>query len=136
MMTALSAGSAVEPREAFTPDGPVAESPRDSESIVISLTVDQAMSLQHSIPLLIADVRRQLAGRASSLTEVTVDLSAVPPIPACAPLLLLFRLLRRVVSRTTKLVVVGVNPALTACLVAGLPDDVLVVDQTGRRWPG
>jgi hypothetical protein len=94
------------------------------------------MSLQHSIPLVIADVRRQLAGRASSLTEVTVDLSAVPPIPACAPLLLLFRLLRRVVSRTTKLVVVGVNPALTACLVAGLPDDVLVVDQTGRRWPG
>jgi hypothetical protein len=136
MMTALSAGSAVEPRAAFTPDGPVAESPRDSESIVISLTADQAMSLQHSIPLVIADVRRQLAGRASSLTEVTVDLSAVPPIPACAPLLLLFRLLRRVVSRTTKLVVVGVNPALTACLVAGLPDDVLVVDQTGRRWPG
>jgi hypothetical protein len=135
-MAALSAGSAVGAGAAFTLGGPVAEPVRDYESIVISLTADQAMSLQRSIPLVIAGVRRQLAGRASAIVEVTVDLSAVPPIPACAPLLLLFRLLRRVVGPTTKLVVVGVSPALTACLVAGLPDDVLVVDQTGRRWPG
>ncbi|WP_445189165.1 hypothetical protein ACTXG6_19110 [Pseudonocardia sp. Cha107L01] len=93
--------------------------------------------MQRSIPKLLRDARRQLAGRRDRTTEVAIvlDLSAVPSMPSCAPLLCLIRLLRRVSGSTSQVTVTGVTPAIRAGLIAGLPAGVTVVDQTGRRWP-
>jgi hypothetical protein len=107
----------------------------EAESISVSVTFDQATDLHHSIPVLVRDVRRQLRRRRGNPGDrVTIDLSAVPPVPACAPLLLLFGLVRRVVGAKPDIVVTGTSPALAACLVAGLPEGVVVVDQSDRRW--
>jgi hypothetical protein len=65
---------------------------------------------------------------------VVVDLSAVPPNPAYAPLLLLLRLMRRLVAPSTRSEVTGTSSDLAACLVAVLPAGV-VVDRSGRRRP-
>jgi hypothetical protein len=61
---------------------------------------------------------------------VVVDLSAVPPNPAYAPLLLLLRLMRRLVAPSTRSEVTGTSSDLAACLVAVLPAGV-VVDRSG-----
>lgn len=106
------------------------------DQIVLTITADQAQSLHRSIHLLVDSARRQLARRGGVGAGMTVDLWAVPPTPACASLLLLFRLLRQLLRPTSEIVVIGVTPALAPCLMARLPDGVLMVDQTGRRWPG
>jgi hypothetical protein len=86
------------------------------------------------MPHLVAEVRRQLRQHGDTARDVTIDLSALPPTPACAPLLMLFTLVRRLLSADAGIVVTGVSPALRACLVAELPTGVTVVDRRGRRW--
>lgn len=106
-----------------------------SAPVVLHVSADQARELHRSISLLVTDARRRLARRNTADPHLIVDLSAVPPIPACAPLLLLLRLLRRAGPAAT-ITVTGPNSALAPCLVAGLPPGVVLVDRSGRRWPG
>jgi hypothetical protein len=71
------------------------------------------------------------------LRDLVVDLSAVPPTPIAAPLLLLVNLLRRLVGGDGRIEVVGVSPAILGALTAfDLPAEVTVTDTRGRRWPG
>jgi hypothetical protein len=86
------------------------------------------------MPHLVDEVRRQLRHHGDTARDVTIDLSELPPTPACAPLLMLFTLVRRLLSADARIVVTGVNPALRPCLVAELPTGVTVVDGRGRRW--
>lgn len=118
--------------------GPRAEAPVTPElgDIAVSLTAHEVRTLSSSIPGIVHGVRRQLSERGDPGDQVTVDLSAVPPVPACAPLLSLFGLVRRTVGPKPLIVVTGANAALAACLVADLPDGVVLVDRRGRRWPG
>jgi hypothetical protein len=88
------------------------------------------------MPYLVEEVRRQLRRHGDPAREVIIDLSSLPPTPACAPLLMLFTLVRRLLTADAGIVVTGVNPALRACLVAELPTGVTVVDRRGRRWSG
>ena len=87
------------------------------------------------VPYLVQEVRRRLRDHGSA-GNVVVDLSAVPPAPTCAPLLMLFGLIRRLLNPDAQIVVTGVSPAVRACLVADLPKGVTVVDRRGRRWSG
>jgi hypothetical protein len=87
------------------------------------------------MPHLIENVRRRLQEAEDAPPPVVIDLSGIPPTPACAPLLMLFRLVRRMLPTTSPVVVTGVSAALGACLVVDLPAGVVVIDQRGRRWP-
>jgi hypothetical protein len=109
-----------------------------ADTVVVALTAEHAWSMHNTIPMLLSTVRRQLANRRHETRVVVVelDLTAVPPTPICAPLLRLITLLLQVAGRSSEVVVTGASPALAAGLIAGLPDRVVVVDQTGRRWPG
>ena len=117
------------------------ERPVGKEKVEIALDPHQVEDLPRAIPRLLDEVRgklSRLAGRRAP--EVVIDLSAVPPVPACSPLLLLFRLvrllLRRSVGPDARVVVTGVGPALSACFVPDLPTGVVLVDTRGRRWSG
>lgn len=114
---------------------PGSEPPRPPVPVLVRVTAEQARSLDRAIPVLVRNARRQLddepQGRA-----VVLDLSAVPPMPACAPLLFLIALLRRAGGPTSRITAIGVSPALASCLIADLPDGVDVVDRNGRRWSG
>jgi hypothetical protein len=102
---------------------------------VLHITADQARNLHRTIPVLVADIRQRLAGQRDEL-NIMLDLSAVPPTPAAAPLLFLVNLLRRITSPNLEIVVVGVAPALAAAMTAyDLPQNVTLVDTRGRRWP-
>jgi hypothetical protein len=101
--------------------------------IFVSVTAKQAANMARSIPVLVRQVRRELANQTSGNVSVRVDLSDLPPAPICAPLLTLLRLLTRL-PNSSSVLVVGVGPALLPCLTAGLPAGVTVVDQAGRRW--
>jgi hypothetical protein len=108
-----------------------------ADTVVVALTAEHARSLHYSIPMLLSLVRRQLANRRhQTRVVVELDLTAVPPMPICAPLLRLITLLLQVAGRASDVVVTEASPALAAGLIAGLPDRVVVVDQAGRRWPG
>jgi len=87
------------------------------------------------MPYLVQEVRRRLRDHGSA-GNVVVDLSAVPPAPTCAPLLMLFGLIRRLLNPDAEILVTGASPAVRACLVADLPKGVTVVDRRGRRWSG
>jgi hypothetical protein len=104
----------------------------------IQVTPDDARTLHRSIPRLVAEARRRLAASPGMPgRDLVVDLSAVPPTPIAAPLLLLVNLLRRLVGRDGRIDVVGVSPALAAALTAfDLPAEVTVTDTRGRRRPG
>jgi hypothetical protein len=113
----------------------------DEGKVELALSAHQVEDLARTIPRLLDEVRRQLARLAGRpAPDVVIDLSAVPPVPACSPLLLLFRLVRRLVRRSVgpdaHVVVAGVGPALSACLVPDLPTGVVLVDPRGRRWSG
>jgi hypothetical protein len=131
--------AAVTATEPASIPNPRAEEPvaREPEPTSLTLTAYLARTLSHSIPVLIHSVRHQLIRQGGNPgDQVTIDLSAVPPVPACAPLLSLFGLVRRAVGSKPGIVVTGTSPALAACLVADLPDGVVVVGRTGSRWPG
>lgn len=104
--------------------------------ISLTLTPHEVRTLSYSIHGLMQSVRDQLSRQGGCVDRVSIDLSAVPPLPACAPLLSLFGLVRRAVGSKPDIVVTGPSPALASCLIADLPDGVIVVDRTGRRWPG
>ena len=107
---------------------------RQRVPVVLRLSPQQASDLPRWMPHLVAEVRRQLRQHGDTARDVTIDLSALPPTPACAPLLMLFTLVRRLLSADAGIVVTGVSPALRACLIAELPTGVTVVDRRGRRW--
>jgi hypothetical protein len=113
------------------PSTPRSAAPRP---LLLELAPHQARDLPRWIPHLIQHVRGRLPGSGNAPPAVVIDLSGVPPTPACAPFLLLFRLVRRLSGSRSPVVVTGVNAALCACLVAGLPAGVMVIDQRGRRW--
>jgi hypothetical protein len=105
------------------------------EPLILTVTAHQAGNLPHWTPHLVQHVRHRLRQRsADAPPAVVIDLSAVPPTPACAPLLMLFRLVRRSVDPKSPVVVTGVNVALSACLVDELPTGVTLIDRRGRRW--
>ena len=59
-----------------------------ADTVVVALTAEHARSLHYSIPMLLSLVRRQLANRRhQTRVVVELDLTAVPPMPICAPLL-------------------------------------------------
>jgi len=98
------------------------ERPVGKEKVEVALDPHQVEDLPRAIPRLLDEVRgklSRLAGRRAP--EVVIDLSAVPPVPACSPLLLLFRLVRRLLRRSVgpdaRVVVTGVGPALWVCTV-------------------
>ena len=65
-----------------------------ADTLVVALTAEHARSLHYSIPMLLSLVRRQLANRQhQTRVVVELDLTAVPPMPICAPLLRLITLL-------------------------------------------
>ena len=107
-----------------------------SRSVVLRLTPEHVRTFHRSIPLLVRDVRRQLALRRSDdVHDVVLDLSDVPPTPAAAPLLFLVRLLRRLTDEDVRIEVSGVSPALAAALTPfDMPDRVAITDTMGRRW--
>lgn len=106
-----------------------------ADPVLLRLTPHQAADLPRWIPHLVADVRSRLAQQpAQTSPSVTIDLSALPASAACAPLLFLFGLVRRLVGTTSEVVVTGVNAALGPCLLAGLPAGVTVIDHRRRRW--
>jgi hypothetical protein len=104
--------------------------------MVVRVTADEAASLHRSISRLLREARHKLASRDDrAKRELVLDLSAVPPVPAVAPLLLLVRLLRSLLGPGGRVDVTGVNPALVGALTAfALPDGVGLVDTRGRRW--
>jgi hypothetical protein len=110
---------------------------REPAPLRLMVTVDDIKSLHRRIPGLVGEVRQQFSSSPESpRRDLVVDLSAVPPSPAAAPLLFLVHLLRRLVG-DGKVEVVGVTPALAGALTAyELPEDVTVIDVRGRRWPG
>jgi hypothetical protein len=105
--------------------------------VVVRVTAEEVTNLHRSISVLVWGARHKLASQADDAKrELVLDLSAVPPVPAVAPLLLLIRLLRRLVEPDGRVDVTGVTPALAAALTAfDLPDGVGLVDAQGRRWP-
>jgi hypothetical protein len=108
------------------------------EPVRIQVTPDDARTLHRSIPRLVDRARRGLAASpGTTRRDIVVDLSAVPPTPIAAPLLLLVNLLRRLVGGNGRIEVIGVSPALAGALTAfDLPVEVTVTDTSGRRWPG
>ncbi|MFC5235564.1 hypothetical protein [Pseudonocardia zijingensis] len=104
--------------------------------IELAVTPFEARNLPYTIHGIMRSVRDQLSRMGGSADQVTIDLSAVPPLPACAPLLALFQHVQRAVGPRATIVVIGPSPALAACLRADLPEGVVLVDRTGRRWPG
>jgi hypothetical protein len=74
--------------------------------------------------------------RRTARRDLVVDLSAVRPSPAVAPLFFLVHLLCRLVG-DGKIDIIGVTPAFVGALTAfELPNNATVVDVRGRRWPG
>lgn len=108
-----------------------------SRPVVLRLTPEHVRTFHRSIPILVREVRRQLAGRRpEDVHEVVVDLIDVPPAPAAAPLLFLIRLLRRLTDVDGRVEVTGVSPAIAAALTPfDLPEKVTLTDTNGRRWP-
>jgi hypothetical protein len=106
-------------------------------AVVVRVTADEAASLHRNISSLVREARHKLASRADrAKRELVLDLSAVPPVPAVAPLLLLVRLLRSLLGPGGRVSVTWVTPALVGALAAfALPDGVDLVDRRGRRWP-
>jgi hypothetical protein len=105
------------------------------DQVVLHITADQVRNPHRTIPILVAEVQQRLAGQWDDL-GITLDLSAVPPTPAAAPLLFLVNLLRRISSPKAEIVVTGITPALAAAMTAyDLPQNVTFVDARGRRWP-
>lgn len=104
--------------------------------VVVRLTADEATLLHRSMSRLVRESRQRLVSRPEGARrELVLDLSAVPPVPVLAPLLLLIRLLRRLLGPDGRMDVTGVNPALVGALTAfDLPDGVGLVDTRGRRW--
>lgn len=106
------------------------------EPVRIRVTPDDARTLHRSIPRLVREARGLLAASPGTpWRDLVVDLSAVPPMPIAAPLILLVNLLRRLTGdgRTD---VVGVSPALAGALTAFDLREVTVTDTRGRRWTG
>jgi hypothetical protein len=120
-----------------TAPAPVPTAPA-AQPVRIRVTPDDARTLHRSIPRLVAEARRRLAASPGTPgRDLVVDLSAVPPTPIAAPLLLLVNLLRRLVGSDGRIDAVGVSPALAAALTAfDLPAEVTVTDTRGRRRPG
>lgn len=116
---------------------PVRTSVPEPAPLRLTVTADDVATLHRRIPELVGRVRQQLSSSpASPRRDLVVDLSAVPPSPAVAPLLFLVHLLRRTVGDGT-VDIVGVTPALVGALTAfELPGNVTVIDVRGRRWPG
>jgi len=110
---------------------------REPAPLHLQVTPDDARTLHRRIPEIVGQVRHQLSSWPDSpRPDIVVDLSAVPPSPAAAPLLFLVHLLRRLVGEG-KIDVVGVTPALASALTAyELPSNITVIDVRGRRWPG
>ena len=108
-----------------------------SRPVVLRLTPEHVRTFYRSIPILVREVRRQLAGRRpEDVHEVVLDLIDVPPAPAAAPLLFLIRLLRRLTDVDGRVEVTGVSPAIAAALTPfDLPEKVTLTDTNGRRWP-
>ena len=108
-----------------------------SQPVVLRLTPEHVRKFHRNIPILVREVRRQLASRHSAdVREVVLDLSDVPPTPAAAPLLLLVRLLRRLTDEDVQIEVSGVSPALAAALIPfDMSERVTITDTSGRRWP-
>lgn len=104
--------------------------------VVVRVTAGEAAFLHRSVSRLVREAQLQLASRVDGARrELVLDLSAVPPIPALAPLLLLIRLVRRLLGPGGRVDVTGVNPALAGALAAfDLPEGVGLVDRRGRRW--
>lgn len=76
--------------------------------VVLRATPKQIGDLERSIPLLVSQVRRQLGSdRDGVRREIVLDLSAVPPMPVVAPLLLLVRLLGGLTGPGGKVEVIG-----------------------------
>ena len=115
------------------PPGPT----ENRHPVVVRVTADEAATLHRSISGLVRDARHKLASRVDGARRgLVLDLSAMPPMPAVAPLLLLIRLLRRLQQPGGSVDVIGVNPALAGALTAfDLPDGVGVVTTGGRRYP-
>ncbi len=66
--------------------------------------------------------------------ELVIDLSDAAQVPL-SPLVLLVDLLRGVVGHGTTITLSGVRPMILGSLVAyGVPEDVVVIDNRGRRW--
>lgn len=108
-----------------------------SRPVVLRLTPEHVRTFHPSIPILVREVRRQLAvRRPDDVRDVVLDLSDVPPTPAAAPLLFLVRLLRRLTDEEVRIEVSGVSPAIAAALTPfDMPDRVAITDTKGRRWP-
>ena|SRR5690242_9650309 len=104
--------------------------------VVLRLEPEHLRTIHRSIPILVGEARRQLASRGpGDVREVVLDLSAIPPTPVAAPLLLLVRLLRRLADADGSVEVVGVSPALAAALIPfELPAGVALTDTSRRRW--
>jgi hypothetical protein len=103
----------------------------------LEVTADDVKTLHRRIPELVGRVRQQLSSSPDSpRRDLVVDLFAVRPSPAVAPLLFLVHLLCRLVG-DGKIDIIGVTPALVGALTAfELPNNATVVDVRGRRWPG
>jgi hypothetical protein len=108
-----------------------------SRPVILPLTLEHVRTFHRSIPILVREVRRQLAlRRPDEVRDVVLDLSDVAPAPAAAPLLFLVRLLRRLTDEDVRIEVSGVTPALAAALTPfDMPDRVAITDTQGRRWP-
>lgn len=131
-MTAVVARGSVAAGRARPPG-----STENRHPVVVRVTADEVATLHRSISGLVRDARHKLASRVDGAhRELILDLSAVPPTPAVAPLLLLIRLLRRLQQPGGRVDVIGVNPALAGALTAfDLPNGVGVVTTRGRRYP-
>lgn len=79
-----------------------------SRPVVLRLTPEHVRTFHRSIPILVREVRRQLAlPRPDEVRDVVLDVSDVPPAPAAAPLLFLVRLLRRLTDEDVRIEVSG-----------------------------
>ncbi|TDQ00432.1 hypothetical protein [Labedaea rhizosphaerae] len=107
----------------------------------IRLTRDDTRELGRYLSTIARRVRAAIdahrgADGAEEPGEFIIDLSDATELPQ-AQLILLVTLLRRTVGSGTTFTLCGVRPMLLGSLVAfDLPDDVVVVDTTGRRWAG
>jgi hypothetical protein len=95
--------------------------------------------MPRALPLLVARAARGLGGVGSGQEDlagqVVIDVSRVPPMPSCAPLVCLLEVLRRRLGPAVRLTLTGVPSWVSAPLIGcGLGPNTELYDRRGRLW--
>lgn len=111
---------------------------RRSPRVELTLTAEHIGSMPRALPVLVERAAQGLVGNGGARKaagQVVIDVSNVPPMPSCAPIVCLLETLRRRLGPAVRLTLTGAPPWVSAPLIGcGLGPNTEMYDHRGRWW--